>query len=113
MITHITSLRDILIESVVGILVVFTVLTILVVVFTAIGKVMGYLARRRMTEDGKTEEEVNKTKQLNSYESTAISYAIHLYLSELHDEESNVITFKQKSKKYSPWSSKIYGLNER
>lgn len=112
MITYITSLRDILIESVVGILVVFAVLTSLVIVFTTIGKIMRHLARLRMTNEGRNLE-VEKIKHLNSYESTAITYALHLFLSELHDNESNVITIKRENKKYSPWSSKVYGLSEK
>jgi hypothetical protein len=34
-----------------------------------------------------------------------------LYLNEMHDEENHVITIKRASKTYSPWNSKIYGLN--
>jgi hypothetical protein len=42
----------------------------------------------------------------------AISMALYLYFEELHDEESDVVTIKKVSKRYSPWSSKIYGLNQ-
>ncbi|MCF6358769.1 MAG: hypothetical protein L3J54_13285, partial [Draconibacterium sp.] len=42
----------------------------------------------------------------------AISLAIHLYFSELHDEESNIVTIKKVRKAYSPWSSKIYSVNQ-
>ena len=30
----------------------------------------------------------------------------------MHDEESGVVTIKQVKKSYSPWSSKIYGVNQ-
>jgi len=47
----------------------------------------------------------------------AISMAIYLCMSERHDKESGKITAKKLSKRYSPWSSKIYtvqgGLNSR
>ncbi|PIE87489.1 MAG: hypothetical protein CSA01_00435 [Bacteroidetes bacterium] len=56
---------------------------------------------------------VKGVKRMNSYEVAAVSYALHLYLSELHDEESNVITLKRVDNKYSPWNSKVYGLNEQ
>jgi hypothetical protein len=36
--------------------------------------------------------------------------SVHLFFSEQHDEESNVITIKQIRRRYSPWSSKIYGI---
>jgi Na+-transporting methylmalonyl-CoA/oxaloacetate decarboxylase gamma subunit len=41
----------------------------------------------------------------------AISAAIHLYNEELHDEENTVLTIVKVEKRYSPWSSKIYGMN--
>jgi hypothetical protein len=42
--------------------------------------------------------------------SAAISMAIHLYFSEMHDDESNVITINRIQRRYSPWSSKIYSI---
>ena len=41
----------------------------------------------------------------------AIAAAIHLYNEELHDEENTVLTINRISRTYSPWSSKIQGLN--
>ena len=43
----------------------------------------------------------------------AIATAIHLYLREQHDNENAVLTIKQARKLYSPWSSKIYGTQNR
>lgn len=40
-----------------------------------------------------------------------IGYALHLYLSEIHDLEKMQITIQKTIRPYSPWSSKIYGLN--
>jgi hypothetical protein len=40
----------------------------------------------------------------------AIGYALHLYFSDLHDEENSTLTVVHKSRKYSPWSSKIYNV---
>lgn len=41
----------------------------------------------------------------------AISAAIHLYVNEnYHDEESAILTIQQESRRYSPWSSKIYSV---
>jgi len=42
----------------------------------------------------------------------AIALAIHMYKSDLHDQESFTITLKKVSKIYSPWSSKIYTLRQ-
>lgn len=41
----------------------------------------------------------------------AIATAIHLYGEELHDVENAVLTINKVSRTYSPWSSKIHGLN--
>jgi hypothetical protein len=41
---------------------------------------------------------------------TAIAMALHLFYDEVHDNESNVITIKRIERRYSPWSSKIYGV---
>jgi len=43
----------------------------------------------------------------------AISTAIHIYLKEQHDSENAILTIKQARKLYSPWSSKIYGTQNR
>jgi Na+-transporting methylmalonyl-CoA/oxaloacetate decarboxylase gamma subunit len=40
----------------------------------------------------------------------AISLALHMYNQQLQGLEDAVMTFKNASKTYSPWSSKIYGL---
>jgi glutaconyl-CoA/methylmalonyl-CoA decarboxylase subunit delta len=41
----------------------------------------------------------------------AIAMALALYTEDVHDNESNVITIKRIERRYSPWSSKIYGTN--
>ena len=45
------------------------------------------------------------------YLSAAIALALHLYYADVHDEESHIMTIKTVERRYSPWSSKIYGLN--
>ena len=43
------------------------------------------------------------------HEQAAIAMAMHLYFNS-HDEEPHVITIEEVEKRYSPWSSKIYGM---
>ena len=43
----------------------------------------------------------------------AIAMALHLFYDEVHDNESNVITIKRIERRYSPWSSKIYGISNQ
>jgi len=61
-----------------------------------------------MVKAGKKEEEI---VDVSANEIAAISMALHLFMNEMHDEESNVITIKRIERRYSPWNSKIYGLN--
>jgi len=44
----------------------------------------------------------------------AIAMACHLYRqeAEIHDDESNIITIENGSRKYSPWGEKVYLLRE-
>ena len=66
-------------------------------------------------DDTKTSELVgsshNGCNDIESEIHAAIAAAIHLYNEELHDEENTVLTINRISRTYSPWSSKIHGLN--
>ncbi|MCI1720851.1 MAG: OadG family protein [Bacteroidales bacterium] len=44
----------------------------------------------------------------------AIAMACHLYMqeSEIHDEESNIVTIQNESRRYSPWGEKVYLLKQ-
>ena len=53
----------------------------------------------------------NKKASVFADDFAAIATAIHLYFNEVHDVESNVITIKKIERHYSPWSSKVLGLN--
>lgn len=44
-------------------------------------------------------------------DSAAIAVALHLYFDEVHDNESDIITIADPDRRYSPWSNKIFGLN--
>lgn len=41
----------------------------------------------------------------------AIAMALHLYFNGAHDEEPTQITIKNVERSYSPWNSKLYGMN--
>ncbi len=100
--------------AIVGYLVVFIALVLLYFVFNNLPSVLSMDLRKLILgkNDRETalskEEEVKVTGEINA----AIAMAIFLYVNELHDEESGVITIKKISKRYSPWSSKIYGLRQ-
>jgi len=96
--------------SIVGYLIVLTALAFLVGVYLLIPKMLNAYTQQRLHRQGKKCAEQD-TLQLSGLESAAISAAVHYILSELHDIESGEITIKKVSKKYSPWSSKIYSMN--
>jgi Na+-transporting methylmalonyl-CoA/oxaloacetate decarboxylase gamma subunit len=54
---------------------------------------------------------INYMKPIIDYFYSLISMAIYMYLAEQHDYESGVVTIKTVRKAYSPWNSKIYGMN--
>lgn len=95
----------------VGWVIVFSALIALVFVFMAIPKVINFFIANKLKRSGKHEEV--KTITIDANVNTAIAVALHLYFNEMHDEESNVITIKNAPKQYSPWSSKIYGVNNQ
>jgi type III secretory pathway component EscV len=45
-------------------------------------------------------------------EAAAIALAIHMYKSQMHDQDNFTITLRKVSRIYSPWSSKIYTLRQ-
>lgn len=96
--------------SLVGYIVVFSALISLYFVFFNLPRLLNVdlkkLFRKKKTDESEPKQEVTVTGEVNA----AISAALFLYFNELHDEESDVITIKKISRRYSPWSSKIYGL---
>ena len=104
----------------VGYLIVFVALIALYVDFHNIPKILASVTKRRLRRQLKKkgiEEEVIEDLTISGEVGAAISTALHLYFSEMHDDEKTVLTIKKISSRYSPWSSKIYnvtrGLNRR
>lgn len=114
----------------IGYLVVFLVLATLYLVFQNIPRILklsakakDYLQSSKKTLIEAAEHTVGKHgpkkevaekkggEPMSGELNAAISAAIHLYTSEnYHDKESTVLTIEQVSKRYSPWSSKIYSV---
>ncbi len=100
--------------------VVFTALAMLFILFKTTAKVLKtdirkqLLARSliRAKAGGKeTAVEDHKGLEITGEINAAIAMTLYLYSSELHDAENTVLTINKVSRTYSPWSSKIYGLN--
>ncbi|MBQ5925969.1 MAG: OadG family protein [Paludibacteraceae bacterium] len=109
--------NNIILVTLVGFGVVFCILVLLIAVITLFGKVMAPKAKVTKTTTttgaGNATVKVEQTEEghIPALDSAAIATALHMYFDEVHDEESLVVTIKTVERRYSPWNSKIYGLN--
>ena len=97
----------------VGYLVVFIALVLLVMIFTNLPKLYHIQIRNKLRRRGKI---VNQNDDfhmdISGETNAAIGLALYMYFNELHDHENMVLTIDKVSKRYSPWSSKIYSVNQ-
>ena len=99
-----------------------TPLILLLSIIVVLLAVMVYfLSRKNLSKDSASPATSQKepvlaakpaTGDLQEEIAAAIALGIHMFKSEIHDEESFTITLKKVSKIYSPWSSKIYTLRQ-
>ncbi len=97
--------------TVIGYVVVFIALLLLYLIFFNLSKVLQINVKRLLRREGKIVEEkedISMSGEVNA----AIALALHLYYTEIHDNEETVLTINKVSRTYSPWSSKIYGLRQ-
>ncbi len=96
--------------ALVGFGIVIVSLSLLFILFSYLPKIinMKWDRKKKTTERELTAKKLDE--EIEGNVTAAISYALHLYFDELHDEESNVLTIKHVRKAYSPWSSKIYSV---
>ena len=97
--------------TLVGYGIVFAALVFMYFVYTLMPRLINMNIRQKLRRQGKLKEAEVESFEIPGEVNAAISMALQLYFNEMHDEESNVMTIKRVSKRYSPWSSKIYGLN--
>lgn len=99
--------------TVIAMFVVFSALALLYIVYKNIGRFFVRKAAAAKKDQapvisGKRVKDEETSGEVNA----AIAMALHLYQSELHDEENTVLTIRKVSRNYSPWSSKIYTLRK-
>lgn len=99
--------------TILGWLIVFAALVFLIAVFNTVPKIFQWSNRREMRKKNaaKDKECLDNKIEISGETNAAIAMALYMYFDEMHDEESNVITIKEVKRRYSPWSSKIYGMN--
>ena len=103
---------EMLLMALIGFVLVFVVLVLLIYIMKAMGwaftrqkkaaKVATKGAAAAEEHEAITDQEI----------AAAIITALKLYKSNLHDQESEMITIHRIARAYSPWSSKIHGLTQ-
>ncbi|MDD2550263.1 MAG: OadG family protein [Bacteroidales bacterium] len=90
---------------------VITVLALVAIFFHNIENMIN-LFKKPFTrkEKSKTQAVAQEKVKSSGEEMAAIALALHLYQNDLHDHESLTLTMNKISRRYSPWSSKIYGM---
>lgn len=96
----------------VGMAVVFLSLLLLYMLFFNITKFLNYRLNREQKKKGKEISGKEKVAELSGEVNAAIAMALHLYMNEIHDRESAILTINKVARTYSPWSSKIYGIRQ-
>ncbi len=95
--------------TIVGMGVVFIALAALSIFFIYLTKAMKINLKKKRIEKGEIKSDTIEADSSGEIDA-AISLALHLYFSEIHDQENTVLTINRVQRTYSPWSSKIYGL---
>ena len=106
-----------LLMTLIGFGVVFCVLVLLIFVMKGMGAIF---TRQKKAEKaakaaaaGVAVAEEDHHEAISDQEiAAAIMTALKLYKSNLHDQESEMITIHRIARAYSPWSSKIHGLTQ-
>lgn len=114
--TSVVDWSQIWIITGVGYTVVFFALLLLMFLFQSMPRILNLGLSKKIKEVRKKAAarrngEVKQEKYISGEVSAAIGLALTLYYKEQHDEESGIITIKRVARTYSPWSSKIYGVN--
>lgn len=105
-----TTLVEGIVIAIVGYSVVFAALVLLYFSFSAVSKLVNKNIKIKLRRSGKISTEASD-EDISVPAEVAAAIGLALYMStQLHDEESNIITIKKVSRTYSPWSSKIYGM---
>jgi glutaconyl-CoA/methylmalonyl-CoA decarboxylase subunit delta len=88
--------------------VVFTGLILLYLTFKYVARIYNLEIRKK--KNVPATDNISEESDIPGEVNAAIALALHLYRTQLHDNEDPVITMKRVARTYSPWSSKIYGL---
>ncbi len=97
--------------AITGYLIVFAALAFFFGAFYFLPRALKFRLKTKFRKQNKSECVQKMDEEITAGTLAAISVAIYLYLKVQHDEESYNLTIKKISRRYSPWSSKIYSMN--
>lgn len=97
---------------IIALTIVFTVLITLFLAFKFIAKLYKVDFRKLFRKKRPGMEAPAQSEEISGETLAAISLALHLYHKEVQGLDDAIITIKNAARKYSPWSSKIYGLRK-
>ena len=89
---------------------VFFTFFLFALLFSVIPKILFWNVRRKFDDEGDKTKKSPAGNTIPGEVSAAIGIAISLYLDELHDQETAILTIRKVGKSYSPWNSKIYNV---
>ncbi len=99
----------------------FTLVVLLLVVLIYVLKLFGFIMRPRVKVEkpsevpaavGSPRTETSESITLTGEATAAIAMALNLYYNGIHDDEGpKQVTIKKVERRYSPWNSKLYGMN--
>jgi Na+-transporting methylmalonyl-CoA/oxaloacetate decarboxylase gamma subunit len=96
-----------------GFCIVITALVVLFLIFTGFSKLVNHdFKKGKKTTTTTTTPSTSTAAGWKVDDDLAVVIGLALALSkDVHDEESGFVTIQRVERRYSPWSSKIYGLN--
>ena len=104
---------EMLLMAGIGFALVFLVLVLLIFIMNGMGWVFTRQKRAaKAAATGCAVAEENQDAISNQEIAAAITTALKLYKSNLHDRESEMLTINRIARAYSPWNSKIHGLTQ-
>ena len=98
--------------TITAMLVVFSALILLYIVFRFVGKASTKTSRKKREVSTASSLEETRQEEVSGEVLAAIFMALHEEQDKVHDLENTILTFGKVDRRYSPWSSKIHGLRE-
>ena len=104
---------EMLLMAGIGFALVFLVLVLLIYIMRFMGWVFTRQKKAAKVAAGVAVADDDHHEAITDQEiAAAIITALKLYKSNLHDQESEMLTIHRITRAYSPWSSKIHGLTQ-